>query len=90
MHFYLVDEEGQTSMKLEDIQECSSYQDIEDINQTLAQNSNNISTLYEGLGESIVILSDSAAEGRMCDLQESSGEGHLNEGPDPKTWSIYV
>ena len=64
--------------------------DSEDPSQTLAQNSNNISTLYEGLGESIVILSDSAAEGRMSDLQESSGEGHLNEGPDPKTWSIYV
>ena len=78
------------STKLEAIHECSSYQDIEDINQTLTQNSNNSSTLYEGLGESIVILNDSAAEGRMSDSEESSGEGHFNEGSDPKTWSTYV
>ena len=51
VHFYLVDAEDQTSKKLEAIHECSSFQDIEDINQTLAQNSNNSSTLYEGLGE---------------------------------------
>ena len=50
MHFYLVDAEDQTSKKLVAIHECSSYQDI-DINQTLAQNSNNSSTLYEGLDE---------------------------------------
>ena len=58
VHFYLVDAEDQTSKKLEAIHECSSFQDIEDINQTLAQNSNNSSMhsnnssmLYEGLGE---------------------------------------
>ena len=51
VHFYLVDAEDQTSKKLEAIHECSSFQDIEDTNQTLAQNSNNSSMLYEGLGE---------------------------------------
>ena len=46
--------------------------------------------------KSIVILNDSAAEGsknkqnRMSDSEESSGKGHFNEGPDPKTSSIYV
>ncbi|KAF3952885.1 hypothetical protein CMV_021610 [Castanea mollissima] len=87
---FLLDAEDQMSMKLEAIHECSSYQDIKDINQTLAENSNNSSTLYEALGESIVILNDSAAEGRMSDSEESSGKGHFNEGLDPKTWSIYV
>ena len=51
VHFYLVDAEDQTSKKLEAIPECGSFQETEDINQTLAQNSNNSSTLYEGLGE---------------------------------------
>ena len=46
--------------------------------------------------KSIVILNDFATEGsknkqnQMSDLEESSGKGHFNEGPDPKTWSIYV
>ena len=46
--------------------------------------------------KSIVILNDFATEGsknkqnQMSDLEESSGKGHFNEGPDTKTWSIYV
>ena len=91
-----MDEEGQTSMKLEVIHECSSYQDIEDINQTLTQNSNNSSTLYEGLGESIVILNDSAAEGSKNkqnrhedDGTAPSGEGYSNAEPQPN-WIYKV
>ncbi|XP_023923507.2 disease resistance-like protein CSA1 isoform X3 [Quercus suber] len=49
--FFAMDAEDQTSKKLEAIHECSSFQEIEDINQTLAKNSNNSSTPYEGLGE---------------------------------------
>ena len=46
--------------------------------------------------KSIMILNDSAVEGsknkqnQMSDSEESSGKGHFNEGPDPKTSSIYV
>ena len=96
MHFYLVGGENQTSKKLEAIHEGSSYQDIEDLNLTMAQSSNNCCTLYEGLVKSIVILNNSAAEDSKNkqnrhedDGAGPSGEGHSNEEPQPN-WIYKV
>ncbi|XP_075651922.1 uncharacterized protein LOC142622358 [Castanea sativa] len=61
--FFAMDGEDQMSKNLEAIHEGSSYQDIVDLNLTMAQSSNNSSTLYKGLVKSIVILNDSTAEG---------------------------
>ena len=90
MPFYLVEGENQTSKKLESIHEGSSYQDIEDLNLTMAQISNNNCALYEGLVKSIVILNDSATEGskskQNCHKDDGvgpSGEGYSNEEPQP-------
>ena len=96
MQFYLVEEENQTSKKLELIHEGSSYQDIEDLNLTIAQSSNNSSILNEGLVTTIVILNDSAAEGsknkQNCHEDDGAGpngEGSSNEEPQPN-WIYKV
>ena len=90
MHFYLVEGENQTSKKLESIHEGSSYQDIEDLNLTMAQSSNNSSTHYEGPVKTIMILNDSATEGsknkqnrHKDDGTGPSGECYSNAEPLP-------
>ena len=95
MQFYLVEGENQTSKKLEAIHEGSSYQDIEDLNLTMAQ-SNNSSMLYEGLAKTIVILNDSIIEGSKNkqnrhedDGVGPSGEASSNEEPKPN-WIYKV
>ena len=73
-----------------------SYQDIEDLNLTMAQSSNNSSTLYEGLAKTIVILNDLATEGSKNkqnhdedDGTGPSGEGYSNAEPQPN-WIYKV
>ncbi|XP_030926110.1 disease resistance-like protein CSA1 [Quercus lobata] len=94
--YFAMEGENQTSKKLESIHEGSSYQDIEDLNLTMAQSSNNSCTLCEGLVKSIVILNNLAAEGsknkQNChedDEAGPSGEGHSNEEPQPN-WIYEV
>lgn len=96
MQFYLVEGENQTSEKLDAIHKGSSYQDIEDLNLTMAQSSNSSSTLYEGLAKTIVILNDSTTKGRKNkqnrhedDETGPSGEGYSNAEPQPN-WIYKV
>ena len=96
MHFYLVDGEDHMSKNLEAIHEGSSYQDIDDLNLTMAQSSNNSRTLYEALVKSIAILNDSATKGSKNkqnrhedDGVGPSGEGYSNEEPQPN-WIYKV
>ena len=87
MQFYLVEGQNQTSKKLDAIHEGSSY-NIEHLNLTMAQSSNNSSMLYEGLAKTIVILNDSSTEGSKNkqnrhedDGTGPSGEGYSNAEP---------
>ena len=82
MQFYLVEGQNQTSKKLDAIHEGSSYQDIEHLNLTMAQSSNNSSMLYEGLAKTIVILNNSATEGskNKQNCHEDDGTGPRGEG----------
>ena len=96
MQFHLVEGKNQTSKKLDAIHEGSSHQDIEDLNLTMAQSSNNSSTLYEGPAKTIMILNDSATEGSKNkqnhyedDGTRPSGEGYPNAEPRPN-WIYKV
>ena len=62
MQFHLVEGKNQTSKKLNAIHKGSSYQDIEDLNQTITQLSINRRALYEDLGDPHHDLNDSTLE----------------------------
>ncbi|KAK9987246.1 hypothetical protein SO802_032197, partial [Lithocarpus litseifolius] len=94
--FFAMEGKNQASKKLDAIHEGSSYQDIEDLNLTMAQSSNNSSTISEGLAKTIIILNDSATEGSKNkqnrhedDGTGPSGEGYSNAEPQPN-WIYKV